>query len=316
MMPTTPSPEGTTLPTVRLMNPTLNAAHRYTKTRVATGQIATSTAREEGYTLAQFAREMGSRHLDRLARRDIERWLAAIGYLAANTRRTRWSTVRAFLEWCVMEGLVRRHPMSGMRAPRAPRVVHRALAPDQSRALLAACHDERDALLVELGLQVGLRRKELAGLEVADVDLYDATVTVVGKGGHERRVPLSTPAVHALRRYLRGRPWLTAGPLFRQDRYPARGVTPHWVGLRVARIATEAGVKVAPGDGVGTHSLRHSAATDMHRLGADVVAIQEVLGHENLNTTQIYVRSLGVERLRSAVEGRDYRASSPEEAAG
>ncbi len=281
---------------------------QYVSRRLATGSIATSTASNERKVLARFANFLGKRRISQVGTADVERWMASLAHCAPNTRRTTWGITSGFLSWAVDEGHLKRHPMRGLKAPRVPRAVHRALDHDQASALLAACRDDVDRLVIELGLQLGLRRSEITSLELGDVNLTTREAVVHGKGGHQRTVPLTDRTVQVIRSYLAGRPWITAGPLVRSPWMPWTGVRPDWITLRVGTIAYDAGVKRGPGDGVNAHVLRHTAASDIYRRSRDAKLVQDVLGHQSLAATQIYVRGLDTDRLRDAMEGRDYRS--------
>lgn len=284
-------------------------AINYVETRRTTGVIRPSTAKSERLILQRFAVVMGNRRLAQLGRPDIDRWLASMAHLAPATRRSRWSVVHHFLAHQVETGTLRRNPMNGIRPPKVPRSVHRSLDSHQVAALFGACRDSRDRLILELGLQLGLRRAEIASLEVGDVSFVSGEIRVLGKGGHEDPLPLTEAARRALRDYMAANPQITAGPLIRSyhPRYAHQALQPRWVGEQVRRISFESGVKVANFDGVATHSLRHTAATDVYRLGGDVRDVQDLLRHSSLATTSIYIKGKNLDRLRAAIEGRDYR---------
>lgn len=279
---------------------TATLAHYWVDGRRRRGEIVASTATTQRDTLRGFA-ACAPADPSRITKRAVERWMATTTHLAPGTRRTRWSTVRCFLRWLQREGHLKRDPMAHLTPPKVPRAVHRALASEQVEALLRVCEDQRDRLIITLGWRLGLRRAEIAGLEVGDINPGTRCALVTGKGGHERHVPLTRAATAELDRYLS---WagVTAGPLLRLPRYPERGVSAPWVGRRVTLLCYAAGIKARPRDGVSTHALRHSLATDMHESGASVLAIRDVLGHRSLVTTEIYVRGMGVEQLRAAME--------------
>jgi integrase len=129
--------------------------------------------------------------------------------------------------------------------------------------VLEVCADSRERLIVTLGLQLGLRRMEIAALELGDISLRENTLIVRhGKGGHARLLPLTVAARDAVVAYL-AEYRISAGPLIRQLRYPERGIGANYVSRMASRLAFEAGVKVAPGDGVSSHSWRHTAASDV-----------------------------------------------------
>lgn len=292
-------------------------ALKYLQHRRDLGQIKAVSARNMRWVLLGFGEAMGDRSLKQVGVGDIERWAAAHAHLSPGTQRLRWSIVRQYLNWCVERGHIKKNPMNGIKAPKVPRAVHRALTREQTVALFAACSDNRDRLIVELGLQCGLRRAELAGLEVGDVDFRERVIFVrEGKGGHQREIGLTGAAVVAIRAYLADARWISSGPLIQYygPRHRHKHVQPKWVGAQVRRICWDAGIKSAPYDGVSTHALRHTAATDVYDEHQDLLVVQDLLGHSGTGNLSRYVRRRSVARLREAMEGRDYH--SPGEAAG
>ncbi len=241
-----------------------------------------------------------------IRRADVIRYLGTIRHLAVGTRRFYHSTVHGFTRWLRRRGVLAKSPFREIETPRVPQPVHRALDADQVAALVAACETPRERVLVLLALHTGLRRAELASLEVGDVSLVGRTLTVrCGKGGASRPVPLSAEAVRVIAAYI-ATEGLSAGPLLRSTVHPERGVSPQTVWRTFDAVAKRSGVKVRPGDGVATHAARHTCATDVHRACGDVLVVQAILGHAHLSTTERYIATLDVDRLRSAVEGRSY----------
>jgi integrase/recombinase XerC len=164
----------------------------------------------------------------------------------------------------------------------------------------------RDRLALELLYATGIRVGELVGLDVDDVDRHRRVVRVIGKGDKERSVPFGAPAERALDAWLRrGRPALAragSGPALLLG-VKGRRIDPR----TVRRIVHDqlAGLPDAPD--LGPHGLRHSAATHLLEGGADLRAVQEILGHASLSTTQIYTH-VSVERLRAAFRQAHPRA--------
>jgi site-specific recombinase XerD len=160
----------------------------------------------------------------------------------------------------------------------------------------------RNGALAELLYSSGLRVGELSGMNVADVDFWNETVQVIGKGNRERIVPVGRRALEALRIYLKKRPGREpAAPLFtnlKGGRLTARAVH-----LLVRDASRKAGItkKVSP------HTLRHSFATHLLDRGCDLRGVQEMLGHKNLSTTQIYAH-VTTERLRKVYDSAHPRA--------
>lgn len=289
-------------------------AHRYVTGRLQARVTRPETATNERRILGYFCSAMGARRPDRIGQADVERWLGSMAHLAPGTVRGRFAIVRRFCAWLVDTGVIRRSPMRLMTAPKVPRSRHRNLTAEQATAIVATATHPRDRVIAVLGFQLGVRRAELAAMAVGDFTWgRRPQVLVHGKGGHERVVPLTVEAVSAVERYLASAP-AHGGPLIRGDKYPARGVSPDWIGRAFARVAYDAGVKLAAGDGVSTHAMRHTCATDVHEATGDVLAVQQLLGHQSLATTQGYVAGLGIEHLRTAMEGRSYGATTAQAA--
>jgi integrase/recombinase XerC len=212
------------------------------------------------------------------------------------------AALRTFFRYLVREGRRSADPTVGIPAPRTPRRLPRPLpvddcavlldGPEKAHAASASASEGalRDRAMAELLYGAGLRVGELVSLDVRDVDLVRGEVRVWGKGGKERVVPLPGAARQALRAWLdaRRRPGVLAEPLFpslrRRRGEPPRRLDARDVRRRLGLRATAAGV---PGR-VHPHRLRHSYATHLLDMGVDLRAIQELLGHASLSTTQKY----------------------------
>ncbi|GAA4764323.1 tyrosine recombinase XerC [Microbacterium gilvum] len=232
---------------------------------------------------------------------------------ATIARRT--SSARALFRWALEHGLVAADPSLRLATPKRMRPLPRVATADALSGLLermavaAADGDPvalRDHAALELLYGAGIRVSELCGMDVDDIDRDRGTVRVLGKGSKERVVPIGAPARDAVAAYLvRGRPALAA----RADAATAAlllGVRGARWGVRsvYALVARE----VAPligAETAGPHALRHSAATHLLDGGADLRAVQEILGHASLGTTQIYTH-VSSERLAAA-----YRLAHP-----
>jgi integrase/recombinase XerC len=277
----------------------------YTAERSRRGEFTKGTRRQVECVLLRFARTVGNPPPDALTSSHVEEWLASVGGLARSTVRNRLSTIRRFCVWLIERGELAANPCDGAPRVRQPRSVPRALPADAVGDLYAVLPDVRAEVIVSLMVQEGLRCLEVAGLEVGDVDLSAGVLVVAGKGGHQRMLPVSAETSLVVRRYLLEHP-ASAGPLVRRyDRN--EGLTSHYVSDLVRGWMRESGVKQRPLDGVGAHSLRHTAATDVLRAnGGNVVLVQRMLGHVSLATTQVYLRTYP-EDLRRAMAGRSYR---------
>ena len=225
---------------------------------------------------------------------DLQGWLAeqrAAG-LAASTIARRTAAARSFYRHQQLLGAREDNPAAALDLPRRTRRLPRTLSPGEAERLIDAAdgtrpRDLRDKALVELLYGAGLRVSEAVGLDRTGVDLDSRLVRTIGKGGKERIVPVGRAAVEALRRYMaRGRPFLDTRhrpELFLNARGGA--LTRAGAFLILRRLAAQAGLE--PGR-VHPHLLRHSFATHLLEGGADLRSVQEMLGHADLSTTELY----------------------------
>jgi integrase/recombinase XerC len=232
--------------------------------------------------------------------------------LAAATVGRKLAALRGFFGHLVRSGLRGADPSLGLPAPRAPRRLPRPLGVDDCQILAEASEvavSARDLALVEVLYGAGLRVAELCGLDLGDVDLARGELRVMGKGSRERVVPLPSAARAALERYLaEERPG--AGrrePLFAAQRR-SKGCAPRRLDPRDARrILGRRARAVGLAERVHPHRLRHSYATHLLDMGADLREIQELLGHRSLSTTQKYT-AVSAERLIDAYDRAHPRA--------
>ena len=243
--------------------------------------------------LAALERLAGGRAPAQIKAADVRGFVVAENRrgLAPASLRRMLSSWRKFFGHLADQGLVAANPAAGVRAPRAPRTLVKALSPDEARQLLEAGGTDgalarRDLALLETAYSSALRVSELVGLDCGDLDWNERTLTVRrGKGGKQRVVPLGAKAAAALRSWLDVRPQLggtAGGPLFisrRGGRLTARSVQ-----LRIKARARRAGLA---GD-VTPHMLRHSCASHLLQSSGDLRGVQEMLGHANVSSTQIY----------------------------
>jgi integrase/recombinase XerD len=225
---------------------------------------------------------------------ELERWLAALRAegLAASTIARRTAAARAFFKHQQLLGVRADNPAAALQTPKRTRRLPRTLSASEAERLIDAAQGVspramRDRALVELLYGAGLRVSEALALAKASVDLDERLVRVVGKGGKERLVPLGRPAAEAVRRYLAlGRPHLDRR--HRPDLFlNARGgaLTRAGAFLILRRLAEKAGLDASR---IHPHLLRHSFATHLLEGGADLRSVQEMLGHADLGTTELY----------------------------
>ena len=254
---------------------------------------------------------------------------AAVGYLAARTRRGRRSdpglapsslrrraaALKGFYRFAYGEGLIPTDVAAHLDLPKPSRLLPETLTPDETVRLLEAAggedldasdapnaaHALRDRALLELLYAAGLRISEAIGLDREDLSVDGAFVRVIGKGDKERLVPVGDVALDWLGRWISGpRAALIArhhvvpirgGPLFLGDRGGRLARQQAWAAVK--RAAAAAGLT----DRVSPHTLRHSFATHLLEGGADLRIVQELLGHASISTTQLYTHLTG-ERIR------------------
>jgi integrase/recombinase XerC len=261
----------------------------------------THERRMSAHTSAAYRRDL-TRLSEFCGRRAIREWSAldnlqvrafagaehSLG-LAPRSVQRRLSAVRSFFEFLVREGCCTLNPGHEVRAPKAKKRLPTTLDVDQMGRLLEFRADDtlstRDKAIMELFYSSGLRLSELVGLDLPSIDLVDRTVRVDGKGGKTRIVPIGRFAVAALHAWVRERSGLpkcdnTAVFIGRGG----RRLTPRAVQLRVTTWARRMGL----GMHVHPHMFRHSFATHLLESSTDLRGVQELLGHADISTTQIY----------------------------
>jgi integrase/recombinase XerC len=286
------------------------AVARFLRHLAVERNASSHTLRAYRTDLDDFARFCVARGLDGLAvadARTLRAWLAALharGLQAVSVAR-KLAAVRSCFRFLARHGVVERNPAREVRGPRLPRALAGFLPVDETHLLvegrsLGGRARVRDLAVLEVLYATGLRVSELAGLDLDAVDPHAGTVRVLGKGRKERIVPFGAKAAAALAgwRAVRGdRP----GPLFPNGRGGRLGVRAlHGVVRRAARAAGLTR-RVTP------HTLRHSFATHLLDAGADLRAIQELLGHSRLSTTQRYTH-VGADQLMKVYDAAHPRA--------
>jgi integrase/recombinase XerC len=255
---------------------------------------------------------MGRDDLGGLDVRVLRSWLARLRSTGAarTTLARRAAAARTFTAHAHRIGQLAADPGARLASPKPHRTLPPVLRAEEAAALVESPGDDegpvglRDRLALELLYGTGIRVGELVGLDVDDVDRARRLVRVIGKGDKERTVPYGDPAERALEAWLRrGRPVLAADGSGAALLLGVKGgrVDPR----TVRRLVHEHLARLPGAPDLGPHGLRHSAATHLLEGGADLRAVQEILGHASLATTQIYTH-VSVERLRAA-----YRQAHP-----
>lgn len=249
--------------------------------------------------------------------RAVRRYLAylqAHGYARRSVAR-KLAAVRSFFRFLCREERLERNPLRGVATPRLGQRLPRHLPVEEVNALMERPDPHtplgrRDRAILEVLYASGLRVSELCGLDLGDVDASNGLVRVRGKGGRERVVPMGSAAIAALGVYLKeARPRLAAAAGGRGEpnalflNRQGQRISPRGVRNIVNRYSGE----VRPGRPVSPHAVRHSFATHLLDNGADLRAVQELLGHASISTTQIYTH-VTRERLRAVYQKAHPRA--------
>jgi site-specific recombinase XerD len=259
--------------------------------------LAARTRREYSRDLREvlsYLEQGGTTWLDEVRIRDLEGYLADLDRrgLQGSTRNRKVHTIKTFFKWLVGQEFLITNPAALLIAPRAMKKEPRYLSEEEYRRLLRACsHHARDAAVIEVFLQTGMRLSELAGLTLPDLELPKritrdiesmGSVRVHRKGGTIECIPLNYKACQALASYLKVRPKVEHDGLF-VTKFKSR-MTARPIEYMVSKYLSETGISHA-----SVHTLRHTMATHHVARGTDLKTVQVTLGHASLATTSIYV---------------------------
>jgi len=279
-------------------------------------------------TVAAYRRDLGhleaylktrSTGLDACSAEDLRGYMARMERdgMASRTAARRLSALRQFYRFLYAEGLRVDDPSSAIDAPRLGRSLPKILSEDDVERLLGAARarpgpeGRRLVCLLEIAYATGLRVSELVGLPLAAVARDERLLIVRGKGGKERMVPLTKAATEAIQAYRADRPRFLVSATESPYLFPSRSAEGHLTRRRLGQLlkelALECGIDPAK---VSPHVLRHAFATHLLDHGADLRSVQQMLGHADISTTQIYTHVLG-QRLRSTVENHHPLAEKP-----
>jgi tyrosine recombinase XerC len=259
--------------------------------------------------LKMFASFLEEEPIEEIDHLDIRRFLADLKTknFSKKTIARRVSCLRSFFKFLVREGYLKCNPAVGMRSPKQDKKLPLFLTLDEVTRLIESPDNDvvgwRDRAIMETIYSTGMRISELVGLNIEDIDFISGAVKVRGKGKKERLVPIGDRALKAIKNYLDIR-----DPRARENRAVflnnnRRRITARGVRLILDKYVTKVSFK----EKISPHTLRHSFATHMLERGADLRAVQELLGHVNLSTTQIYTH-VSAERLKSVYEKAHPRA--------
>lgn len=299
-------------------------AERFLQQLLTQRRLSPNTVEAYRWDLAHLVRRTAGADLVRLTQADVRRALAALHAegLAPSSLARVLSAWRSFYRWLAEQQDIAVNPVVGVRAPRRPKRLPKALPVDQAVRLVQEAPTDtllalRDKAMVELLYSSGLRLAELVSLDwrhfaaegrqpasVSWIDLASGEAVVTGKGGKTRSVPMGRAAVSALRDWLARRAELAGGEeraLFVSQR--GTRLAPRTIEARLAALAQKLGLGVH----VHPHVLRHSMASHLLQSSGDLRAVQELLGHANIATTQIYTQ-LDWQHLAKAYDAAHPRA--------
>lgn len=225
------------------------------------------------------------------------------------TRARKASAIRVFFNYlCQKTGMINENPALNLETPKIGKRIPKYLSLDDSRKLLAVSESEddrnkeRDFAIITLFLNCGMRLSELVGINIRDIDFNDYKLNVIGKGNKERTIYLNKSCIEAINSYLSVRPKTgikanSENALFLSERLER--ISNRTVQYIVKQELLKAGLDTTK---YSVHKLRHTAATLMYKYGnVDIRALQELLGHESISTTEIYTH-VDNEQIRNAVE--------------
>jgi integrase/recombinase XerC len=244
-------------------------------------------------SLERYCTKSGKGAIEALVEADIRDWASQLRRqgLAGGSIQRSLSATRSFYNFLGRESGLLRNPAASVQAPRKPRKLPKTLDADQVKKYLSfdaeSVTARRDSAMAELFYSSGLRLAELASVEVDDIDPNSKLLTVTGKGRKTRTVPVGTMALQAIARWLEVRPPASADgsdcrALFTSNR--GRRISVRNIQARLKLQGRKSGMR----QDIHPHMLRHSFASHMLESSGDLRAVQELLGHANISTTQIY----------------------------
>lgn len=260
--------------------------------------------------LEGFAKFLGNTEIEKVDYLTLRKYLAILKEkrLVNRTIGRRLSSLRSFFKFLTREGYIKINPILVLSSPKLDKHLPSFLTEEETSKLIEAAFakdekDERglrDRAILETFYSTGMRISELVGLSLENIDFIGGVVKVLGKGRKERIVPIGDMAINAIRKYLDKRKKQSEAIFLNKN---GKRITTRGVRNIVEKYIHLAGIR----KGISAHTLRHSFATHLLNRGADLRTVQELLGHANLSTTQIYTH-LTTEKLKSVYDKAHPRA--------
>lgn len=257
--------------------------------------------------LEDFHKFLGDAALEKVDYLVLRKYLAVLKEKNLKSRSVsrRLSALRSFFKFLIREGYLKTNPITTISSPKQEKHLPLFLTEDEVSKLIEVVptKDERglrDRAVLETFYSTGIRVSELVGLSLEDIDFIGGIIKVLGKGRKERIVPIGDTAIKAIRAYLEERKAQSEALFLNKSR---KRITDRGIRNIVEKYIRLASIK----HGVSCHTLRHSFATHLLNRGADLRSVQELLGHVNLSTTQIYTH-LTTDRLKSVYDKAHPRA--------
>ena len=223
--------------------------------------------------------------VDIITTNDIRLFLSEFPHLKMSSVSKKLSVLKSFFGWLVDEEIIEKDPTRKIKTPKKEKVMPKALNIEELELLRESCIDVRERAILEVYYATGARLSEIQALNRKDINWESKTARVVGKGNKERDVYFSFKASYHLKKYLKSRNDLVPA-LFITKRRPYKRLSNRSIQREISKIVKRSGIQ----KNISIHSLRHTLATLMLDRGADITAIQGILGHSDISTTQIYAQ--------------------------
>lgn len=229
--------------------------------------------------------EMVKKHTKEITTADIRTYLGSFEQLKLSSVSRKLSVLKSFFGWLTSEEMIQRDPTAKLKPPKLEKRLPKALTVEELELLRESCETRRQRALLEVLYVTGCRLSEVSDLNKSDINYQSMSCRVVGKGNKEREVYFSPKAMYHLERYIDNRKD-DCEALFVTERKPYRRLSNRGIQRELEKITKQSGIEKS----VSPHTLRHTFATLTLNNGADIVAVQALLGHESPETTLIYAQ--------------------------